>query len=72
VANHQRVLDLFGARGSVVVTALVGYYVMVCMAVNKHDHPVPAEAAVLMPALKGTNIEVEKWNCVAVLTPARC
>jgi len=59
VATHQRVLDLFDARGSVELTALGCYYVMVCMAVNTHDHPVPAEAAVLMALVKGANIKVE-------------
>jgi 4-carboxymuconolactone decarboxylase len=52
-ANYQRMLDLFGARGAVELTALVGYYVMVCMALKTHDYPVPAEAAVLKPVQSG-------------------
>lgn len=48
-ANYQRVLDLFGVRVTVELTALVGYYVVVCMALKTHDYPVPAEAAMLKP-----------------------
>jgi len=53
-ATYQRVLDLFGARGVVELTALSGYYTMVCMAINAHDYPVPAEAAVLTPVPRST------------------
>jgi 4-carboxymuconolactone decarboxylase len=47
--TYQQVLKLFGARGTVELTALVGYYAMVCMAIKAHDFPLQEGAAVLKP-----------------------
>jgi 4-carboxymuconolactone decarboxylase len=40
-ATYQRVLDRWGAVGTVELTALVGYYTMVAMTLNAHDIPLP-------------------------------
>jgi 4-carboxymuconolactone decarboxylase len=48
-ACYQRALTLFGPRGTVELTALIGYYTMVCMALKAHDYPVPEQAALLQP-----------------------
>jgi len=38
---HRRITDRWGARGAVELTALIGYYTMVCMTLNAHDIPLP-------------------------------
>lgn len=43
--TYQRVLDKFGRVGVVELTALLGYYVMVAMALNAHEYELPAGVA---------------------------
>jgi 4-carboxymuconolactone decarboxylase len=43
--HYQRALALFGVKGIVELTALIGYYSMVVMTLNAHDIPLPAGAA---------------------------
>ena len=40
-ATYARVLERFGARTVVELTALVGYYTMVAMTLNAHEIPLP-------------------------------
>ncbi len=42
--HYQRALALFGVKGIVELTALIGYYSMVVMTLNAHDIPVPPGA----------------------------
>ncbi|OGA41377.1 MAG: hypothetical protein A3G24_06415 [Betaproteobacteria bacterium RIFCSPLOWO2_12_FULL_62_13] len=46
---YQRVLDRFGTVGVVELTALIGHYAMVAMALNAHDHGLPAGVAPPLP-----------------------
>jgi len=50
-ATHRAVRDIFGVTGVIELTALIGYYVMVAMALNAHDYPLPADADERLPAL---------------------
>jgi 4-carboxymuconolactone decarboxylase len=42
---YRAVLDIFGAPGTVELTAIVGYYSMVAMTLNAHAIPLPDEGA---------------------------
>jgi 4-carboxymuconolactone decarboxylase len=42
---YRHVLDVFGAAGTVELTAIVGYYSMVAMTLNAHGIPLPDEGA---------------------------
>jgi 4-carboxymuconolactone decarboxylase len=44
-ATYRVALDLFGVKGLVELTALVGYYTMVSMTLNAHGVPLPAGEA---------------------------
>lgn len=44
-AVYRRALDMFGVAGVVELTGLVGYYVMVAMALNAHEYPLPEGVA---------------------------
>lgn len=48
-AVYQRVLGAFGITGVVELTALVGYYAMVAMALNAHQFPLPAGVTSPLP-----------------------
>lgn len=50
-AAHLAVREAFGVTGAVELTAVVGYYVMVAMALNGHAYPLPADARGLLPKL---------------------
>lgn len=41
LALHRAVMEKFGTRGVVELTALVGYYTMVSMTLNAHEIPLP-------------------------------
>ena len=41
-ATHASCVRLLGERGTVELTALVGYYTMVAMTLNAHEFPLPA------------------------------
>jgi 4-carboxymuconolactone decarboxylase len=59
---YEAVERKWGARGVVELTALIGYYTMVCMTLNTHEIPLPDGApAPLNPIAEG----------LAVLPPAR-
>ncbi len=47
---YQRVLDRFGTVVVVELTALLGYYVMVAMAINAHEYGLPAGVTPPLPA----------------------
>ena len=51
-ATHAAVTQSFGITGVVELTALVGYYVMVAMALNAHEYPLPPAAQDLLPKLE--------------------
>jgi 4-carboxymuconolactone decarboxylase len=48
-ATHAAVREAFGVTGAIEVVAVVGYYVMVAMALNGHAYPLPAGAQDLLP-----------------------
>jgi len=48
--NYSRVLALWGAVGTVELTALIGYYTMVAMTLNCHDIPLPEGVSPPLPA----------------------
>lgn len=50
-AAHQAVLDAFGLVGIVDLTALIGYYTMVAMALNAHEFLPPEGQAHSLPDL---------------------
>lgn len=49
-ANYQAILSRWGERGVVELTAVIGFYTMVCMALNLHRIPMP-EAGAALPVL---------------------
>jgi 4-carboxymuconolactone decarboxylase len=49
--KHAAVTRILGVNGVVELTALVGYYVMVAMALNAHEYPLPPGAENLLPQL---------------------
>jgi len=40
-SSYRCTLGMFGTTGTVALTGLVGYYVMVAMALNAHQYPLP-------------------------------
>jgi 4-carboxymuconolactone decarboxylase len=54
-AAHQAVLDCFGLRGIVDLTALLGYYTMVAMALNAHAYLPPDGQVHYLPDLPSDN-----------------
>jgi 4-carboxymuconolactone decarboxylase len=48
-ATHAAVRQAFGITGAIEVVAVVGYYVMVAMALNGHAYPLPSAARDLLP-----------------------
>ena len=48
-ATHAALRQAFGITGAVEVVAVVGYYVMVAMALNGHAYPLPPGAQDLLP-----------------------
>lgn len=50
-ATHLAVRQVFGVTGVIELTAIVGYYVMVAMALNGHAYPLPSDAEGLLPKL---------------------
>ena len=50
-ATHSAVRRAFGVTGAIELTAIVGYYVMVAMALNGHAYPLPPGAQGLLPKL---------------------
>lgn len=48
-ATYAKVLERFGARTVVELTALVGYYTMVAMTLNAHEIPLPEGVAPAFP-----------------------
>ncbi|SEB87313.1 4-carboxymuconolactone decarboxylase [Rhizobiales bacterium GAS191] len=50
---YARVLERFGARGVVELTAVIGYYTMVSMTLNAHEIPLPDGTAPQLSALPG-------------------
>ena len=48
-ATHAAVRQAFGITGAIELTAIVGYYVMVAMALNGHAYPLPPDAQGLLP-----------------------
>ena len=50
-ATYNRVLDRFGIKGTVELTALIGHYAMIAMMINAHDFGTDGKAAPL-PTLK--------------------
>ncbi|SRR5581483_4651665 len=51
-ATYKRALDLFGAKGVVELTALLGYYTMIAMTLVGHDIPLPDGASPPLPPLR--------------------
>jgi 4-carboxymuconolactone decarboxylase len=49
--THAAVREVFGVTGAIEVVAVVGYYVMVAMALNGHAYPLPPAARDLLPKL---------------------
>ena len=50
-ATYKRVLDRFGIKGTVELTALIGHYAMIAMMINAHEFGTDGQAAPL-PALE--------------------
>jgi len=48
-ATYARVLERFGPRTAVELTALVGYYTLVAMTLNTHEIPLPEGVAPAFP-----------------------
>jgi 4-carboxymuconolactone decarboxylase len=51
-AAYQAILARWGERGTVELTAIIGFYTMVCMALNLHRIPLP-EGTTELPELVG-------------------
>jgi 4-carboxymuconolactone decarboxylase len=51
--TYRRVENLFGARGVVELTALIGYYTMVSLTLNAHEIPLPDGVAPPLARLDG-------------------
>jgi len=49
---HMETLSAFGLKGIVDLTALVGYYTMVAMALNAHEFVPPEDAEHSLPDIK--------------------
>ena len=47
--SYQRAMTLFGERGVVELTSLIGYYSMIAMTLNEHRVPMPGGAAPRIP-----------------------
>lgn len=52
-ACYRRIVERFGARGVVELTALLGYYAMVAMTLNAHEIPLPDGAMPELPSAIG-------------------
>ena len=55
--SYRRVEMRFGAKGVVELTALIGYYTMVCFALNAHEIPLPDGVAAPLRRLEGAEHE---------------
>ena len=53
--TYHRIEILFGARGVVELTALIGYYTMVSMTLNAHEIPLPDGVAPPLARLDGSH-----------------
>lgn len=56
-ATYAKVLERFGARVAVELTALVGYYTMVAMTLNTHEIPLPEGVAPAFPMPQHDNLK---------------
>lgn len=49
---YDKVLERWGVKGTVELTALSGYYSMVAMTLNAHEFPMPGEASPSLDSMK--------------------